>query len=208
MLEIENLTIKKGLKTIISGLSFSVPEGSVTAVCGRNGSGKTSLLRAVVGVQKYEGIIRINGKDLSQLTRKERSDLVSYMPQVLPMPELSVRQLVLSAITAGGGLLALPGPDQEKKADEILAACELESLENSPVSDISGGERQRAYLAVLMACDTPVVLMDEPTSNLDEDSRNRVYGFIEELKAQGKSVVVVLHHESRARAVADEIVRL
>ena len=195
MIKFSDVTIKYGRKTACEGVSFTAENGKVTVLLGRNGSGKSSLLKAAVGILKYSGSI-------------EKDGAAAYMPQVLPLTEMTVEELVLCAQVPKLTFGARPSADDIRKTEDIIAKTGLWELRDSPVAQLSGGERQRAYFAMILAQTATTVLLDEPTANLDTENRQMVYDYIERFKAEGKAVLLVMHHKTEASRLADKIIDL
>lgn len=205
MIEFCDVTITYGRKTVVSGASFAAKNGAVTVLQGRNGSGKSSLLRAAVGAQSYGGSILLDGTELRSLPRRERALRLGYMPQGLPAPDLTVRELLLCGRAPHRGLLSAATAGDRDGTEQLLDRTGLRPFADAPVSTLSGGERQRAYFALLLAQDAPNLILDEPTANLDTEYRQLVFDFLDEARRAGKAVLVVMHHLSESQAMADRI---
>ena len=195
MIKFSDVTIKYGRKTVCESVSFIAENGKTTVLLGRNGSGKSSLLKAAVGIIKYSGSI-------------EKDGAAAYMPQVLPLTEMTVEELVLCAQVPKLAFGARPSADDIHKTEDIIAKTGLWELRNAPVAQLSGGERQRAYFAMILAQDATTVLLDEPTANLDTENRQMVYDYIEKFKTEGRAVLLVMHHKTEASRLADKVVDL
>ena len=205
MIRIEDLTIQYGKKKVVENVSLTANDGEVTVVLGKNGSGKSTIMRAIAGAHPYKGSICVNGVELKSLPGKTRATLISYMPQTLPCSELSVRELVLCGRTPYLSPFSFPRASDIELADGIIAQTGLSDIADSKLSSISGGERQRAFFAMLIAQDANVIILDEPTANLDTDFRQKVYAFIADARKNGRTVIVVMHHISEACRLADRI---
>lgn len=205
MLEIQNLSAGYPGRNVLSGLDFSIPEGSFTALVGPNGCGKSTLLKAIVGITPYDGTVIFRGAPLSALKDTQRAHTVSFLPQSRGVPQLSVEKLVLH-----GRFPYLGYPRKYREEDRRAAAAALkrlgmESFAQRSLTALSGGERQKAYLAMLLAQDTPVILMDEPTAALDICHKFEVLSIAKALAAEGRTVIMVLHELELALQYADRI---
>lgn len=205
MLEIQNLSVGYPGNPVLSGLSAAIPEGCVTAVIGPNGCGKSTLLKALAGILPSEGSLRLNGESLTELSSRNRAQKIAYLPQNRPIPEITVRRLILH-----GRFPYLSYPRHYRKedleaADRAMAQMNIAHLADRFLPALSGGERQKVYIAMLLAQGTPLILMDEPTSYLDISHKFDVICLARDLQRQGKTVVMVLHDLDLALQYSDHI---
>lgn len=195
MLELRNITAGYGENMILRNISLDFPKGTVTAVLGPNGCGKSTLLKAAAGLLPLAA-----GEISAPLPRAQH---VAYLPQSRRLPEMTVRQLVLQ-----GRYPWLGWPRRYSQRDLALAEAAMERLgveeyAHRPLSELSGGTRQRCYLAMTLAQDPEVFLLDEPTSFLDPLHQLRLLSLCRELAAEGRAVAVVLHDLPLALRYAD-----
>lgn len=205
MILLQNVTIQYGKKRVVENASMRANDGEITVILGKNGSGKTSIMRAIAGAQPYGGEIFVNGVKLASISRRTRASMISYMPQTLPHCELSVRELVMCGRTPYLNLFSFPQDKDVEETNKILAQTGLLPIADSKLTSISGGERQRAFFAMLIAQNANVILLDEPTANLDPDFRQKVYSFISDARNKNRAVILVMHHISEACRLADRI---
>lgn len=205
MIKFRDIKVEINHRTILDRVSFQAQRGSVTVLLGKNGSGKTTLLRTAAGIQKYSGTILIDERDLTTLSSRERARQISYLPQHLPPTEMTVRELVMCGNAPFRRAENGGKADIREQVNQILAETNLLAYADVPVSTLSGGEKQRAYFAMLTLQDAGIILLDEPTANLDTEYRKMVYDFIRNAKTKGKAVIVVMHHISEACRIADRI---
>lgn len=209
MLEIQGLTAGYPGRTVLRDVTFSVNTGSVTAIIGPNGSGKSTLLKTLCGILSPErGSIRLDGADLAALSAGERAKKVSYLAQGPRIPEMTVRQLVRH-----GRFPYLRYPRRYSREDLAIAEAamsqmQLTELGDTPLAQLSGGQRQSAYIAMSLAQQTPVVLLDEPTAFQDVAHRIALMEQAAALAAAGKTVLLVLHDLSLALEYAHQVVVL
>ena len=208
MIECENICVRRNGRFILKDVSFSCTKGSVTALIGKNGCGKTTLLRAIDGLQPYSGAIRLNGAALCDLKRPELAKIIALMPQVLPLPPVKVRRLVSFGRSPYTGLSGILSPQDIEITETELREAEIEALAEQYVDQLSGGERRKAYFAMLLAQRTPILLLDEPTANLDPAYQSKMLRWISERKAQNQTVITVLHDINQAFALADQLIVL
>ena len=182
-LSCENLACNRGGRTVFSGLNFSLPGGEALVVTGRNGAGKSSLLRMIAGlVHVAAGRLELDGGE-PDASIAEQAHYVGHQDAV--KPSLTVGEnLQFWARYLGGADLAI-GP--------ALAAVELAPLANLPAAYLSAGQRRRLSIARLVAVPRPLWLLDEPTSALDVPSQNRLADLMRDHLAGGGMIVAAAH---------------
>jgi len=203
MIKLDGLRFSYGESPIIDNLSLSVGAGELTAISGPNGSGKTTLLYLITGLQRADsGSVVIDGRPLRDYTRREMARKISLMPQYLPYtPWLTVAELVeLGRYShSGKGFLQNPLPTGlHDMADSEIVALAMEhagvgNLAGRLSGELSGGELRRAHLARVLAQDADVILLDEPTGDLDLYHQGELMSLLKKLAADGKTVIVVTH---------------
>jgi len=206
MLEIRDLTVNRGKKRIWNSVSLQLEPGTMTALIGRNGCGKSTLLSCINQQLSYQGDIFLTGQDLHRMKSKERARQISLLPQVLATPHISVEELVQMGRNPYHELGERLRADDRKAIDRAIETVGIGPLLDHYVDEISGGERQKVYLAMALAQDTPLMILDEPTTYMD-----MAYGteFLEQLKLlqlqDHKTLLVVMHDLSQALYYADHI---
>lgn len=206
MLEVTHLNAGYPGRIVLKDLNLSIRQGEITAIVGPNGSGKSTLLKALAGIIPSEGDILLGEKSLRSMTSGERAKHIAYLPQSRSVPEITAERFVLH-----GRFPHLSYPRHYRAEDYRIAREAMEQLDILPLAQrqlpsLSGGERQKVYLAMVLAQRTPVVLMDEPMGFLDIAHKFEVIRLARELKALGKTVVMVLHELDLALRSADSIV--
>lgn len=205
MIELNDVSVGYRGKPILSNISFTVSDGEICALLGHNGCGKSTLLRAVTGSLGYVGSIRIDGLETRRLSN-DRAKLVSLMPQLMARPSISVYELVSFGRQPYTGISGILSKSDRQKIDEAIQKTRLEPLALSRCDRISGGELQRAYLAMVLAQDTPNLLLDEPAAHLDAQYERQISDFLLALRADRRAVLAVLHNINHALAIADRII--
>lgn len=208
MLELRNVSAGYSKNTVLNGISLTFPAGTVTVVAGPNGCGKSTLLKAVAGMLPAQGEILLEGISLDSLSSRQRAQKIAFLPQSRSVPEITVERLVLH-----GRFPYLHYPRQYRPEDHAAAKAAMEALGISelahrPLPSLSGGQRQKAYIAMALAQDTEVVLLDEPTTYLDIAHQRQLMSLAKDLAAKGKTVVLVLHDLTLAMEQADNLVLL
>jgi iron complex transport system ATP-binding protein len=210
-LEFRGLCFRYPGNPVFRGLDLRIEPGQVTAILGRNGSGKTTLLRLATRVLSPEGgTVLLAGRDASRLCPREVARLVAVVPQEEPsLFPFSVEETVLMGRSPWHSGFGFATEDDRSRAAKSLAVVEAESLIRRDVTKLSGGERQRVLLARALAQDTPLLVLDEPTSHLDLRHQVSVLRLLERLKEeQGRTVVVISHDVNLCSRFADRMVLL
>lgn len=194
-------------KPVLRDVSFTVPEGSVTALIGRNGAGKSTLLRCLTGEKTdYQGKILLDGKEVRSMELAERTHMLASLPQMLPRPHVTVWELVSFGRTPYIPLTGTLSDKDQAAVDRAISAVGIEAFRDSFVDTLSGGELKKAFFAMTLAQDTPVVVLDEPTAHLDAYNR---FSFLELItrmgKQLGKTFLVVMHELPEILRYADRI---
>ena len=196
-----------GERQVIKGLNLSVEHGSVTALAGPNGVGKSTLLRLLSGsLRPSSGTTRVAGVDVATLSVRERARLVAVVPQNVELPPgAAALEVVLMGRNPHMRLLSWEGEADVHIAIEAMGMTDTEDLLDRRVDELSGGERQRVAIAMALAQQTPALLLDEPTANLDLAYQPAVMTLMRELASTGKTVVVAVHDLTLAGQFCDEV---
>jgi ABC-type multidrug transport system ATPase subunit len=201
MIEVTGLTKQFGALTAVDHLSFQVAAGEAVALWGANGAGKTTAIRCVLGLMPFEGEIRLDGLDVSRNGKQARRR-IGFVPQELTFhDDLTVAE----TITFYARLKKVPGGTD---FSELLDRLALSPHIDKPVRDLSGGLKQRLALALALLADPPILVLDEPTSNLDIRAREDFLGLLHELKLGGKALLFSSHHLDEVTHLADRVLLL
>jgi iron complex transport system ATP-binding protein len=209
-LVVSGLAIARGGRRVVEGVSFAAAPGRVTALIGPNGAGKSTLLKACLGLLPVAGGgARLGGDDLLALPRAARARRIAYVPQrSLLAAGLPVRAVVAMGRYAHGGPLARPRAVDRQAVDAALAATDALDFAERRFDQLSTGEAQRVLVARALATGAGTILMDEPTAGLDLGHALTLLGLIRRLAAEGRTLLVVLHHLDEVREVADRALLL
>jgi iron complex transport system ATP-binding protein len=211
MLEIQSLSVKYGNKPVLQAISLSVKRGETLALIGPNGAGKTTLIRAASGVQKtHSGAVCVDGRPLHHLSPAQRARLMAVVPQARSLPEtFSARQTVMLGRTPYLDWLGTPGPRDREQVEWALRRAGALELAERPIGELSGGEQQRVLLARALAQDTPILLLDEPTTHLDLRHQAGLLSLVQALaRERGLAVLMALHDLNLAALYADRVALL
>ncbi|MEW5798688.1 MAG: ABC transporter ATP-binding protein [Bacteroidota bacterium] len=198
MICVEHITKRYGKFTAVNDVSLIVNKGEVFAFLGPNGSGKTTTMKTIVGLNiPTEGRVLINGIDIHKKP-KEAKQFISYLPQRVVFSEnLTAREV----IRFYGSMRKL----SKECADKALADAHFNGFSDKAVSEFSGGMIQRLGLAVVSMPDAPILLLDEPTANLDPHGVKRFREFVLEQKAKGKTIIFSTHLLAEVEQLADRV---
>ncbi|WP_314410109.1 ABC transporter ATP-binding protein [Pseudomonas kuykendallii] len=209
-LEAQALSLGYGDTPIVRELSLRIPPGKVTAIVGPNGCGKSTLLAGLSRLHKPSaGAVLLNGAAIGSQPSREVARLLALLPQDATAPDgLSVSELIRFGRQPHQGILRQWSAEDQAIVDEALRVADLVELAERPLESMSGGQRQRAWIAMAVAQQTPLLLLDEPTSALDLGHAIEVFELIRGLAAAGKTVVMVVHDLSSACRYADHLVAM
>ncbi|NVJ70037.1 MAG: ABC transporter ATP-binding protein [Alphaproteobacteria bacterium] len=209
-LHVENLSVTLGGNRILENVSFLVEPGKVVGLIGANGAGKSTALKAALGLVKPDtGKITIEGKDISALTGKERAKKVSYVPQGAPIHwPLTVERLVSLGRTPHLTPWQDVRAEDEAIIRKVMEVTDCWNLRDRLATTLSGGEKSRVMLARTMAVGAPYMLADEPTAALDPLHQLQVMDIMRGQAACGAGVLLVIHDLSFALRYCDQLVLL
>lgn len=194
MIELKDLSVGYGRQAVVRGVSMSLEPGKVTALLGPNGCGKSTLLKTILGFQpKLGGEVLVDGKSSGSITPRQLAQKVTYLAQSRNTPNISARRMVLH-----GRFPYLSYPRRYRREDyemveKALQWADVGSIADRSMEELSGGQRQKVYLAMALAQDTQTILMDEPTTFLDVAHQLEVMATARRLAREGRAVLMVLH---------------
>ena len=210
MLEARDVGVALDGVPVVEGVGFTLEEGEWLGLIGPNGAGKTTILKAVAGLVRYSGSIRMQGDEVAGIGRRAVARRVAAVPQipVIP-PDTSVLDYVVLGRTPHLGYAGSPGPRDVVAARSALARLDGAHLVDRRLGSLSGGERQRAVLARAVAQDASLLLLDEPTSALDVGAQQQVLELVASLRADGGlTVLSAMHDLTHAGQYADRLLLL
>ncbi len=211
LIHIENLSLSYDSDTIIvHELSLRIQQGTITALVGPNGCGKSTLLRGLSRLLKpVKGNVHLDGRDIHAMKAKDLAKQLGILPQSPTAPEgLTVHELVAQGRYPHQNWFQQWSREDERIVEDALVTTNLTMFADRPVDTLSGGQRQRAWIAMALAQQTDVLLLDEPTTYLDLAYQMDVLDLLDDLNAEGRTIVMVLHDLNQAARYADTVVAL
>lgn len=211
ILEISSLSLTLGGNPILRDVTFSVPEGQYLSVVGPNGAGKSSLLKCLMGIwSNWSGIVRVRGRSSSEMTQKQLAARICYVPQadgrLFPF---TVRQFVLMGRYPHHSPFTYTGADDFEIVDEALALTGTTRFAQRDIRTLSGGERQKVFIAGALAQGAEVLLLDEPTTFLDPLHAGEVQSLLHTLnRDSGVTILAVTHDINHAALYSDRVMAL
>ncbi len=205
MIELKNLSAGYGGQAVVHDVSLAFTPGRVLALLGPNGCGKSTLLRAALGLgPKTGGEVLMDGIPLEALSLRERALKAAYLSQSRATPNITAYKMVLHGRFPHLSYPRRYRPEDYEAADRALRLADAADVARRPMGELSGGQRQKVYLAMALAQEAPTVLMDEPTTFLDVGHQLEVMAVARRLAQEGRAVVMVLHDLTLAMRGADD----
>jgi len=211
MLEAREISVEYDGTAVLAGASLRLSPGRITAIVGANGAGKTSLIKALNGsVPVAKGEVLLDGRRLASLSRAEIArDIAVVAQETESRFPVTVREFVLTGRFAYGSSFGWESGRDIEAAERAIADCELTNFATRRMNDLSGGERQRVVLARSLASEGRVLLLDEPTANLDLAHQAMMFRLVRErCKESGASAAVITHDLNLAAEFAVRVVLL
>lgn len=199
MIHVTNLTKRFGKVKAVDQLSFGIEAGESVALWGENGAGKTTAIRCLLGVIPYDGEVTLAGYNTKKQGKHSRKSL-GFVPQEISFhDDLTVYETVQFYIRLKGL------KEETEYVVNLIERLGLESYIEKQVRDLSGGMKQRLALVIALLSDPPVIILDEPTANLDITAREEFLGLLGELKENGKTLIFSSHRLDEVVALADRV---
>ena len=182
-----------------------IEPGRILGLLGRNGSGKSTFLKALVGIIPYGGHAILDKTETSSMTQRERARRIAYLPQQLSPVSMSVGTLVAHGRFARMSFSKIMGVKDREAVRHALEMTGLWEERHRSVAELSGGERQRAYLAMVLAQETEYLLLDEPAASLDIAHQIEIMELLKQLSSDGRGIVITSHDLPQSAAYCDRI---
>jgi iron complex transport system ATP-binding protein len=208
MINVRNLHSSYNGHEVLKGVNLDIGDGEFLGLLGPNGSGKTTLLRCITGSLKpISGSIQILGRDRSDWKTRELARRMALLPQENhPGFEFTVSEIISMGRYPHMGRFSMTDRRGKKAVENALERCELRGMEGKSISELSGGERQRVFIARSLAQEPGILLLDEPTKNLDVRHSIDILSLVRKLnKKRGTTVLAVLHDIDLAARYCDGV---
>ena len=204
------VTFSVDAKHLLDGVDLRAERGQFVGLIGPNGAGKSTLLRAISNVLGYqEGSVSLHGADLKSLPARKVAELLALVPQIAPFTQgFTAFELVLMGRYPHLGRFQVEGEADDRIAMDAMRLTETESFTSRTLDTLSGGERQRVFLARAVAQQPRVLLLDEPTSNLDILHQLKILGLVRRLVNDGLTAIAAIHDLNLAARYCDRLVLL
>jgi len=210
VLQVRNLHFAYQDKVVLEDLSFSLPKGRLIGIVGPNGSGKSTLLKLLARQLPLQGgDIEVQGESLTRFTLKRLARQMAFLPQRPVMAEgIRVEQLVQYGRYPHQGWFNQWSEEDAAQVEKAKVAMQLDAIWQQQASSLSGGQAQRAWLGMILAQNTDLILLDEPTSALDIGHQAEVMEAVHRIATEGRTVLIVIHDLGIAARYCDELIAL
>jgi ABC-type Mn2+/Zn2+ transport system ATPase subunit len=198
MIELNNITVRKPTGLLLERITLSVSRNEFVGIIGPNGAGKTTLLNVIAGFQRFEGRFSLFGQGETWTRSRETRLRVGYVPQLFqidPAFPIFALEAVMTGAIGRLGLFRSPGRREREKAMRLMEMMRVAHLADRPLGQLSGGERQKVSLARAILQQPDILLMDEPTANLDVAVQKEVLNLIDEIHTQEALTLLFVTHD-------------
>ena len=209
-IKIENLCFSYGKQEVLKNIGFTVEYGEFLSVLGPNGVGKSTLFRCMLGLlHPSKGVVTIDGENMEQISATDLAKKMAYIPQShSPVFNFSVGDMVLMGTTAQTGRFSSPGRKEKQIAEDAMERLGIAHLRDCGYGNISGGERQMVLIARAIAQQAKILIMDEPSANLDFGNKVKVMQAVKKLTEEGYAVIQSTHDPEQAFLYSDKILAM
>lgn len=201
-IQLQKVTAGYREKPVLENLSLDITAGEMVGILGPNGAGKSTLFSVLSGLLRPSaGTVRLNGTDVHRMQPAERARTIAVVPQELDIPvPYTVEEIVMMGRTAAIGRFSSPSADDHLRVERALVYTDVADIRRRPLNELSGGERQRAIVAMVLAQEPRIILMDEATSHLDLNHRLEIMQLVERLNHDDGVTVLMISHDLQIAA--------
>lgn len=203
LIELDNVTLGYDKHIVLKNIDLKIEEGDFVCVVGPNGSGKSTLIKGILGLIKpLKGKIKYNGL---------KQNFIGYMPQETKVDAnfpASVSEIVLSGTLNSIGLKPFYSKKAKEKVLKTLKLLNIENIKNKSFADLSGGQRQKVLLARSLCATSKLLILDEPSNNLDTKSKEKLYETIKNLNEEGITIIMITHDLDHDTLLGNKILSL
>ncbi|WP_418179513.1 ABC transporter ATP-binding protein [Aliarcobacter lanthieri] len=209
LIDAKNISFSYQKKEVLNDINFELHQGDILSLIGKNGCGKTTLLKILLGIYKSSGDINILSKNINDYKNKELAKLISYVPQTHQIPfDYTVFDVVLMGRLAHINLLSNYSKNDIEITIKNLEKVGILHLKDKIYSQISGGERQLAFIARALTQNAKIIFMDEPVTGLDYGNQLKLLKFLKELSNEGYTFVKTTHYPDHALYASNKVMML
>lgn len=209
LIDAKNISFSYQKKEILQNIDFKLYKGDILSLVGKNGCGKTTLLKILLGILKAEGNIKIFSKNINEYKNKELAKLISYVPQTHQIPfDYTVFDVVLMGRLAHINLFSNYSQNDKDIALKNIEKVGILHLKDNIYSQISGGERQLTFIARALTQNAKIIFMDEPVTGLDYGNQLKLLKFLKELSKEGYTFVKTTHYPDHALYASNKVLML
>lgn len=206
-ISIKNLTVSYENKKILSNIDMNIPKGKLIGIIGPNGGGKSTFIKGILSIiKKKSGIVKFQGKDYRKYLKK-----IAYIPQ-RDTVDWDFPTTVLDVVIMGSygrlGLFKSPGEKEKEEAIKNLKKLNIEKYFDRQISQLSGGEKQRVFIARALMQKAEIYFMDEPFQGVDVKTEKEIIEILKKLKEKGKTVLVVHHNLEKVKDYFDYLIMI
>lgn len=195
MLEVRNLSCGYGNERVLENVNFIAKPGDIVCIMGSNGSGKSTLIKTIIGLLKpHKGDVLIDGNSILDWAWRRRAQVISYIPQSFNSTfQYRVKDIILMGRTSYLKFASSPSKEDERIAEEAMETLKISHLRNKIYSQLSGGERQLVKIAQALAQQSKIIVMDEPTNNLDFGNQMVMIKHLIQSAERGITIIMATH---------------
>ncbi|WP_026802836.1 ABC transporter ATP-binding protein [Aliarcobacter lanthieri] len=209
LIDAKNISFSYQNKEVLNNINFELHQGDILSLIGKNGCGKTTLLKILLGIYKSSGNIKILSKNINEYKNKELAKLISYVPQTHQIPfDYTVFDVVLMGRLAYTNLFSNYSKNDIEITIKNLEKVGILHLKDKIYSQISGGERQLAFIARALTQNAKIIFMDEPVTGLDYGNQLKLLKFLKELANEGYTFVKTTHYPDHALYASNKVMML